>query len=261
MSESTTDAVVTTEVRDSVGIITLNRPKVRNALNLELREAMQDAMERFDDDPAVLAIVLTGAGGNFCSGRDLKAATEGEPMYRSRRSQQASFNRKSIQKPVIAAIEGYALAGGFELAISCDIIVAAQDSVFGLPEVKRNLVAIGGGLIRLPSRIPYHVAMQLALTGEHVGAEQLERWGLVTTIVDPGKAVDAAYTLGMQIAENGPSAIRATKEIVRRAFEWGSEADAFDAQLPIAESALTSSDRDEGIAAFFERRAPVWTDR
>jgi enoyl-CoA hydratase len=256
-----TDATVLTETRGDTGIVTLNRPRVRNALNLELREAMQAALDGFDADPAVTVIVLTGAGGNFCSGRDLKAAAAGEPMYTSRAAQLAAFTRTSTRKPVIAAVEGYALAGGFELALSCDLIVASREAAFGLPEVRRNLVAIGGGLIRLPLRMPYHLAMQLALTGEHVGAERLADAGVVNELAAPGEALAAALGLAGRIAGNGPSAVRATKEIVRRAFEWGGEAEAFDAQLAAAEPAMSSPDRQEGIRAFLERRDPVWTDR
>ena len=255
-----TAAPVLTDVRGEVGVLTLNRPEVRNALNLALREALQHALHEFDGDPRVAVVVLTGAGGNFCSGRDLKAAAAGEPMYRDRPAQQAAFARTSIRKPVIAAIEGYALAGGFELALSCDLIVAARDARFGLPEVKRNLVAIGGALFRLPRRIPYHAAMELALTGDQVGAEQLASWGVVS-LAEPGGALEAALELAGRIGGNGPSAVRATKEIVRRSVGWSSEADAFDAQLAAAEPALSSPDRQEGIAAFLERRAPVWRDR
>ncbi|MEU9454179.1 crotonase/enoyl-CoA hydratase family protein [Streptomyces sp. NPDC048277] len=254
-----TEPVVLSEIRDRVGILTLNRPRVRNALDLQLREEMQRVLKEFDADPAVRAVVLMGAGGSFCSGQDLKAAAAGEPMYRDRAAQQSAFNRTSVRKPVIAAVQGHCLAGGFELALSCDLIVADRDASFGLPEVRRNLVAVGGGLIRLPLRIPYHRAMELALTGEPVGAEKMAEWGVVSRVVDPGTAPGAAVDLGRLIGRNGPTAVRATKEIVRRAHAWGSEADAFDAQLAAAEPAFSSPDRKEGVAAFLEKRDPVWT--
>jgi enoyl-CoA hydratase len=253
--------IVLTETRGGAGVVTLNRPDVRNALDLALRQGVQTALEGFDADPAVSVIVLTGAGGTFCSGRDLKAAAAGEPMYADRAAQLASFTRASVRKPVIAAVEGYALAGGFELALSCDLIVAARSARFGLPEVRRNLVAIGGGLIRLPRRMPYHLAMQLALTGEHVEASRLASAGVVNELTERGAALRVALDLAGRIAANGPSAVRATKQVVRRAFEWGSEADAFDAQLAIAQEAFDSPDRDEGIRAFLENRHPAWTDR
>jgi enoyl-CoA hydratase len=257
----TDPSTVLSEVRGPVGVVTLNRPEVRNALNLELRETLQRTLDDLDADPAVGVVVLTGAGGTFCSGRDLKAAKAGEPMYRTRDSQRRSFSRVSIRKPVIAAVEGYALAGGFELALSCDLVVAARDARFGLPEVGRNLVAIGGGLFRLPRRMPYHLAMELALTGDPVGAEQMAAWGVVSRLAEPGGALDAAVELAGRIAGNGPSAVRATKEIVRRSMSWTSEEDAFEAQLAVAEPALSSPDRQEGIDAFLQRRAPVWRDR
>jgi enoyl-CoA hydratase len=253
--------VVLTEKRGDVGVITLNRPEVRNALNLEVRAAMRAALDRFDADRGVLAVVLTGAGGTFCSGRDLKAAAAGEPMYPSRRAALDSFNRTTIAKPVIAAVEGWVLAGGFELALSCDLIVAGESALFGLPEVTRNLVAIGGGLLRLPRRMPYHVAMELALTGESWPAETLAKWGVVNRVVPTGEALEAALGLADKLAANGPSAIRATKEIIRAAYDSTPEHHAFEMQIAAAEPALSSPDGAEGIRAFNEKRRAVWTDR
>lgn len=256
-----TNEVVLSRVDGDVAVVTLNRPEAKNALNLELRTELDAALRRCDTDPSVLVVILTGAGGSFCSGRDLKAAKDGEPMYSSRQQAQNHFTRTSIAKPVIAAVEGFALAGGLELALACDLIVAADDAVFGLPEVRRNLVAVGGGLIRMPVRIPYHRAMELALTGEKISASQMHQWGVVSSIAQPGEALDDAMVLARTIAANGPSAVRATKEIVRRSNSWATEADAFDAQFTIAEPALSSPDRHEGIAAFLEKRPARWTDR
>lgn len=253
--------LVNTAIEGGIGVVELNRPEVRNALNLDLRLAFQEAVDSMDDDPNVHVIILTGAGETFCAGRDLKAAQAGEPLYRNRVEASRTFQRASARKPVIAAVEGYALGGGFELALSCDLIVAAENARFGLPEVKRNVVAIGGGLIRLPLRVPYHVAMKWALTGDMISPAELQRWGAVAVVTDPGGAVDAAKDLSRAITGNGPSAVRATKEIVRRCYEWASEAEAWDAQMAVAEPALTSPDRAEGIRAFFEKREPVWTDR
>ncbi|MGD9959363.1 crotonase/enoyl-CoA hydratase family protein [Nocardioides sp.] len=253
--------VVITEKCGEIGVITLNRPEVRNALNTETRTAMRAALDAFDADRDVLAVVLTGAGGTFCSGRDLKAAAAGEPIYPNRAAALGSFNRRSIAKPVIAAVEGWVLAGGFELALSCDLIVAGQDAKFGLPEVTRNLVAIGGGLLRLPRRMPYHVAMEMALTGETWGAESLARWGVVNRVVPTGNALEAAVALGEKVAANGPSAVRAAKEIIRTAFDAVPEEHAFDMQMASAEPALSSPDGVEGIRAFAEKRRPVWSDR
>ena len=254
-------SVVVTEKRGDVGVVTLNRPEVRNALNIETRMAMRAALDAFDADPDVLVVVLTGAGETFCAGRDLKAAAAGEPMYPSRRAALEAFNRSTISKPVIAAVEGWVLAGGFELALSCDLIVAGEGARFGLPEVARNLVAIGGGLVRLPRRMPYHVAMEMALLGDPRPAEDLARWGVVNRVVPTGEALEAAVELGQRLALNGPSAVRATKEIIRRSFDSVPEDHALDAQLAVAEPAISSPDGAEGIRAFNEKRRPVWTDR
>jgi enoyl-CoA hydratase len=254
-------SVILREKRRDVGIVTLNRPSVRNALNLETRVELTQALEDMDADSDVLAVVLTGAAGTFCSGRDLKAAQAGEPLYPNRKAALNSFNRTSIAKPVIAAVEGWALAGGFELALSCDLIVAAEDARFGIPEVKHNLVAIGGALIRLPRRMPYHLAMELALTGEALPVPAMERWGLVNHVVPPGAALEKACELAQQIAGNGPSAVRATKDIVRTSYYSSSEREAFDAQITVAEPALSSPDGAEGVRAFLEKRPAVWTDR
>ena len=252
--------VVRCERRGAVEIITLDRPRVYNAIDLALREGLQEAMDRFDADDDAAVAILTGAGGNFCSGRDLKAARRGEPSYRSRDAQVSGFTRQSVRKPVIAAVEGYALAGGFELALSCDLIVAARDARFGLPEVRHSLVAIGGGLIRLPRRMPYHAAMMMALTGDQYGAEDLERWGVVGRLAEPGNALDEAVELAERIMLGGPLAVRATKEIIRRTFDFGTEADAFDAQVAVSRPAFDSPDRAEGLKAFGERRKPAWQE-
>jgi enoyl-CoA hydratase len=253
-------APVLAEVRDGVGILSLNRPAVRNALNTETRLLMQDTLLGFDADPGIGVAIITGAGGYFSSGRDLKEAAAGHPVYPNREATRASFSRSSIRKPVIAAVEGFALGGGFELVLGCDLIVAARDARFGLPEVKRNLVAVGGGLFRLPRRVPYHVAMELALTGDPVPAVDLERYGLFAALTEPGGALEAALALAGRIVANGPSAVRATKEIVRSSPQWPQELTAFDAQVAMAAPAQDSPDRQEGITAFLERRPPHWTD-
>ena len=252
------DPAVRVERRGAVELITLCRPRVYNALNLAMRMNLQLALEAADDDPRVAAVVLTGAGGNFSSGRDLIAARAGEPAYPDRAWHRRSFVRTSIAAPVIAAIEGYALGGGLELALACDLIVASRDAVFGLPEVERNMVAIGGGLLRLPARIPYHAAMRMALTGQRVTATQLHAWGLIAELAEPGDVLPAALALADQIAANGPSAVRATKEIIRRIHDPATSDERFDAHLTMAEPALRSPDREEGLRAFAERRPPRW---
>lgn len=257
----TANQPVLIERSGAIEVITLNRPRVYNAINLTMRKAIQQALERADDDPAVSLAVLTGAGGNFSSGRDLKATLEGESAYSSRRDHQRAFVRASVGIPVIAAVEGYALGGGLELALACDLLVASRTALFGLPEVQRNMVAIGGGLLRLPQRIPYHAAMYLALTGEPATAEELHAWGAVNELSEPGHALDVALELGGRIAENGPSAVRATKEIVRRVHDPVVDNERFEAHLMMAEPAMRSPDRQEGLRAFVERRRPHWHGR
>jgi enoyl-CoA hydratase len=169
--------------------------------------------------------------------------------------------RRPPRKPLVAAVEGFAVGGGFELCLSCDLIVAAATARFGLPEVRHNLVAVGGGLFRLPKRLPYHVAMELALTGEFRDAEFFHRWGVVNRIVPPGEALPSAVELAGSLEANGPTAVAATKEIIFRSSSWATEEEAWEAQKPIAAKAFDAEDRAEGLAAFAEKRTPVWKGR
>jgi enoyl-CoA hydratase len=248
--------VLLSEIRGNVLILTLNRPRAKNAFNAALSQALSDALDRFDEDPQLRAAVLTGAGGSFSAGMDLKALLTGEQSFTKKRG---GFGIMALppNKPLIAAVEGYAVAGGLELALSCDLIVATHDSKLGLPEVKRGLVAVGGGLLRLPKRIPYHVVMELALTGELHPAERFFQLGLVNKVVPPGAALEAALELAQRIAVNAPLALAATKQIIARAHEWSEEA-GWAAQRSIARTALKSKDANEGTRAFAEKRAPVW---
>jgi enoyl-CoA hydratase len=248
--------VLLSETRGNVLILTLNRPHAKNAFNAALSQALSDALDRFDEDPQLRACVLTGAGGSFSAGMDLKALLKGEQSFTKKRG---GFGIMALppNKPLIAAVEGYAVAGGLELALSCDLIVATQDSKLGLPEVKRGLVAVGGGLLRLPKRIPYHVVMELALTGELHPAERFFQLGLVSKVVPPGAALEAALELAQRIAANAPLALAATKQIIARAHEW-SEEEGWAAQRTLARAALKSKDANEGTRAFAEKRAPIW---
>src|SRR5262245_54856876 len=214
--------VLLTEVREHVLIITLNRPHAKNAFNAALSQALSDALDRFEQDPALRVGILTGAGGSFSAGMDLKAMLKGEQSFTKKRGGFGIMTAPP-SKPIIAAIEGYAVAGGLELALCCDLIVATTASKLGLPEVKRGLVAVGGGLFRLPKRIPYHVVMELALTGETLPAERFLQLGLVNKVVPEGQALTAALDLAQRIAQNGPLAIAATKQILTRAYEWKEE--------------------------------------
>ncbi|HKP63065.1 MAG TPA: crotonase/enoyl-CoA hydratase family protein [Polyangiales bacterium] len=252
----TQEEVLRSETRDNLLILTLNRPYAKNAFNAALSQALSAALDRFEEDPALRVGVLTGAGGSFSAGMDLKALLKGEVSSTEKRGGFGILARPP-NKPLIAAVEGYAVAGGMELALSCDLIVASSEAKFGLPEVKRGLVAVGGALFRLPKRIPYHVAVELALTGETISAERAQQLGLVSQVVQPGAALDAACELARRIGQNGPLAVAATKQILAKAYEWNEE-NAWKEQHKLARTALRSKDATEGSRAFAEKRPPVW---
>jgi enoyl-CoA hydratase len=257
MTEPTTNGeVLQTAVRGNVLVLTLNRPHARNAFNAELSRALSDALDRFEENAELRVGVLTGAGGTFSAGMDLKALLEGQQSSTEKRGGFGIMMRPP-NKPLIAAVEGHAVAGGLELALSCDLIVAARDAKLGLPEVKRGLVAVGGGLFRLPRRIPYHVVMELALTGESHPAQRFFELGLVNRIAPPGGALDAALELAETIGKNAPLAIAATKQILSKAYDW-TEEEAWPEHRKIARPALRSKDAVEGSRAFAEKRPPVW---
>jgi enoyl-CoA hydratase len=239
--------------------LTFNRPEVRNAMSLAGSKRMVAALEELDSDDKLGAAVLTGAGGNFCSGMDLKAFLRGERPYVEGHGY-AGLTERSPRKPLIAAVEGYALAGGFEAALACDLIVASTSAWFGLPEVKRGIVAAAGGLMRLPRRIPYHIAMQCALTGDTISAERAAQFGLVNELVEPGQALDTAMELAQRIPGNGPLAVAVSKRVVSESGDWSS-AEMFHRQAPIVGPVFGSEDAGEGARAFAERRAPRWTGR
>lgn len=252
--------LVNTEVVDQILVITLNRPEARNAINMDAARQLAAALDRLDDDDDIVLGILTGAGNTFCSGMDLKAfAREGQRPYVGDRGF-AGICEKPPCKPLIAAVEGYALAGGFEIALACDLIVAASNASFGVPEVKRGIVPGSGGMLRLPSRIPYHVAMEAVLTGEFFPAGRMADYGLVNRLTEPGQAIDGALALGRVIAANGPLAVRTAKSIMRESRDWR-EADMFDLQRPRIAHIFTSADAKEGATAFAEKRQPVWTGK
>jgi enoyl-CoA hydratase len=250
---------VLTERRGSVLLITLNRPTVRNAVNAALAAGVAGALDELDADEGLSAGVLTGAGGFFCAGMDLGAFVKGESAWFGDRGF-AGITQRASRKPLIAAIEGFAVAGGMEIALSCDLIVAAKGAKMGIPEAKRSLVAAGGALLRMPRRMPYHVVMELALTGDVLPAERFHDFGLVNRIAEPGTAVDTALELAATLAKNGPLALIATKQILQEQFDWSS-ADMWEKQGAISGPVFASEDAKEGSSAFKEKRDPVWKGR
>jgi enoyl-CoA hydratase len=244
-----------TERRGRILVVTINRPHARNAINRAVSQGIADAVDELDEDPAMSVAILTGAGGNFCAGMDLKAFLAGEDMAVPGRG--LGFTERPPRKPVIAAVEGFALAGGTELALATDLIVASREARFGLPEVQRGLVAGGGGLIRLPERIPYQKAMEFALTGDSFTAEQGFGYGLVNRVTEPSGALAGALELAERVARNGPLAVAATKQIVAAARDWRAD-EAFARQSEMFRPVFASQDAREGAAAFAEKRPPVW---
>jgi len=250
---------VLTSSRDGVQVVTINRPQARNAIDRETAEGIAGALDELDAQRDLRVGVITGAGGNFSAGMDLKAFARGErPHVESRGS--GGIVQRPPSKPLIAAVEGYAVALGFEVVLSSDLVVASRAARFGLPEVKRSLVAVAGGLIRLPRRIPYHQAMELALTGELIDAARASDLGLVNRLVEPGQALSDALELAAKLIANGPLALEASKAIVSRSQDWSLE-EAWQRQGEIAGPVFGSEDAQEGAIAFAEKREPVWKGR
>jgi enoyl-CoA hydratase len=253
------DEAVLTEAGGGVLLITLNRPDARNAVNAALAAGVAAAVERLDADDDLQVAILTGAGKGFCAGMDLKAFVAGESPHVEGRGF-AGIAERPPRKPIIAAIEGFAVAGGLEIALACDLIVAARGAKLGIPEAKRSLVAAAGALLRLPRRMPYHLAMEMALTGDPILAERGFEVGLVNRLAEPGEAVAVARELAASIAANGPLALDASKRILVEAPGWG-EDELWQRQGEIAGPVFTSEDAREGATAFSEKRDPVWKGR
>ncbi|MGW1883929.1 crotonase/enoyl-CoA hydratase family protein [Streptomyces sp. NPDC001970] len=247
------------ERRGGVLTITLNRPAQKNAVDHEAAVQLAAAVDLLDGDPELSVGVLTGAGGVFSAGMDLKAFAKGElPVIPGRGF--GGLTGTAVRKPLIAAVEGWALGGGFEMVLACDLIVAAEDARFGLPEVTRGLVAATGGLVRLPRRLPYHVAARVLLTGEPLTAAEGKEYGLVNELTPPGAALDAARELAGRVARNAPLALAAVKEVLRET-QGLKESDAFTRQDELTSGLFSSEDAREGARAFAEKRAPVWHGR
>ena len=250
---------VLVERRGAVQVITINRPQARNALDATVARGVADAVDELDATDELRAGVLTGAGGFFSAGMDLKAFLRGEtPSIEGRGL--CGITRTPPRTPLLAAVEGGALAGGLELVLACDLVVAGRGARFGVPEVKRSLVAAGGAALLLPQRVPRALALELLLTGDPMDAERAAAAGLVNRVVDDGSAVDAALALADVIAANGPLAVAATKQVVLSAPSWPTE-EVWDRQDEVVRPVFDSADAREGSAAFAEKRAPVWRGR
>lgn len=247
---------VIVDVDDGLMTITINRPEVRNAVDRDVSYGVCEAVDDLDRRGDLRVAILTGSGGTFCSGMDLQAFLRGE-VTRVEGRGILGIARTPPIKPLIAAVEGYAMGGGFEAVMACDLVVAARDAVFGLPEVTRGLAAAAGGLIRLPRLIPPRVAMAAALTGERLAAEDLYLHGLVNRLVDPGRALPEAVRLARRIIANAPLAVAASKKVIVEQRNW-SDAESFDRQEEITGHLLSSADAREGAMAFRERRPPRW---
>jgi enoyl-CoA hydratase len=252
MSDITTPDAVLTEQRGRVLLITLNRPDAMNAINGALANGLWDAVQRLNDDKGLTAGVLTGAGRGFSAGMDLKAFAKGEDI-----GPMMTFIKSGANKPLIGAIEGFALAGGLELALACDLLVAAKGVKLGIPEVGVGLFAAGGGLLRLPSRVGYGKAMEMAITGDPITAEEGASFGLISRLTEKGEAVATAMALAERIAKNAPLAVAASKQLVK-ATQGMTEAEFWDLQNTHM-GVFVSNDAKEGPKAFAEKRAPEWT--
>jgi len=251
---------VSTRVQDRVLIVTIDRPDRRNAIDHATAQQLEAAWDTLDGDPNLLAAILTGAGGSFCAGADLKAAAAGSPPARTDRRGQFGTVQVPPEKPLVAAVEGDALGGGCELALACDLIVASRTSRFGLPESRRGVLAAAGGLIRLPHRLPLNIAKEMALTGAPQRAERLYGLGLINRLCEPGEALAVAFEVARTIAENAPLAVAAAKRVMTAALSV-TEAEAWALQQPELDRVRGSADYREGIAAFAEKREPKWQGR
>jgi enoyl-CoA hydratase len=256
---SDNDLILKDRPAEHVLVLTMNRFSRRNSFDRRTAEALEEALDEFEADESLFVGVITGAGGVFSAGQDLLAAKEGELAIAKRRGGFGIMERPPA-KPLIAAVEGYALAGGLELALSCDLIVSSSAATMGLPEATWSLVAAGAGLFRLPQRIPYHVAMELALTGATRPATDFHRWGLVNRLAEPGRALEVALGLAAEVLRCGPLAVSASAQIVRRAFDW-TEEQAWVEQQAFVDRVVGSADMVEGLTAFAEKRSPVWLGR
>lgn len=250
---------VLVEIDDGLVVITINRPEAKNAVNRAVSFGVCAAVDLLDSRDDLRVGILTGAGGTFCAGMDLKAFLRGEQIRVDGRGLMG-IAMTPPKKPLIAAVEGYALAGGCEAMLACDLAVAARDAKFGIPEVKRGLAAGAGGLLRLPRLIPPRIAMELALTGDMLDAERAAALGLVNIVTEPGQALAEARRLAARIIANAPLSVAVSKRVIVEQRDWPLD-EMFARQQALTGPVIASEDAREGAAAFAEKRAPNWKGR
>lgn len=253
------------ERRGAIALITLNRPEALNAVNGALSTAVGEALEELAKDDDLRVGVITGAGRAFCAGADLKALASGQPIFAHRHEEWgfAGMVQHFIDKPLIAAVNGFALGGGTEIMLACDLAVVSEQAKFGLPEVKRGLAAAAGGVLRLPRQLPMKRALEVMLTGDPIDAATAAEWGLVNRVVPADQVLDAALELAERIAANAPLSVRASKRIAYRSADYGDDwgEDIWRMAGEELESVFRSADAQEGAMAFVEKRAPRWQGR
>ncbi|HEX4979266.1 MAG TPA: crotonase/enoyl-CoA hydratase family protein [Acidimicrobiales bacterium] len=249
------------EQRGRVALITINRPEARNAVNAEVASGLEAAIDRVEADDETWVAILTGAGPTFCAGADLKAVASGTAGGMATSKGFAGFVQYERSKPVIAAINGPAVAGGCEIALACDLIVASREAVFGLPEVKRSLAAAAGGLFRLPRALPARIALELVMTGDPIDAERAYQLGMINRLTDPGKAVDVALELAERICAAAPLAVRESRKVTLRAMQPTNEAELWELSTAAIAALAGTEDFTEGPRAFVEKREPQWKAR
>jgi len=253
--------IVLHERRGNVALVTLNRPGARNAISPEVSQAMAEVLDTIEADPDARAVVVTGTGEVFSAGADLKVVAQGRGMEIARaKGGFAGLVQRDFPKPIIAAVNGPALAGGFEIVLSCDLVVAADTARFGVPEAQRGLMAAAGGLIRLPKRVPLAIALELAMTGDPISADRALALGLVNRVVPRDEVVDTAIALAERIGQNSPIAVRLSRQLVREAAQL-TEDEGWKRNAELAVEVFASGDAIEGSTAFAEKRAPVWRSR